>query len=386
MAMSAQEPPTPSLDELRGNVHPALHALRRQGPVVWVDSLDAWVVLTRDLAVEVLLDDQTFTVDDPRFSTAQVVGPSMLSLDGTDHQRHRGPFATPFRRRPSISNHAEQIESIAKELAAELPDGEADLRASIAEPLAVATITQGLGLEGVDPGELRSWFHSIVAGVESVSSGDAVTRSAIDAFAALSDAVDRTSRISGTLMNQIRSTGDLSDGELRSNTAIMLFGAIETSEGMIANMFFHLLGNPGSLRELTDNPDLVAAAVEESLRMEPAATLVDRFTTAPTKLAGIDLPERAHVSVSLAAANRDPAVFSAPDSFDLHRPNTGAHLSFVHGPHACIGMHLARLEAIAAVTAVITECPGLKSATARPPGPTGLVFRKPDTVMADCHR
>jgi len=380
------EPPPPSLEELRGNIHPILHTLRDQGSLVWVDSLDAWVVTTRALAIEVLLDDQTFTVDDPRFSTAQVVGPSMLSLDGPDHQRHRGPFSTPFRRRPSANNHREQIESTARTLAAELPDGTADLRTTIAEPLAVATISEALGLEGVDPGELRTWYRLIVAGVESVSSGGDVTRSSLDAFAALSEAVDRTSRIDGTLMSRIHNSGSLSDEELRSNTAIMLFGAIETSEGMIANAFFHLLENPTSLRRLVTNRELVPAAVEESLRMEPAATLVDRYTTAPVRLAGVDLPERAHLSVSLAAANRDPDVFADPDNFDIERPNAGSHLSFVHGPHACVGMHLARIEAVAAIAAVIAECPGLSPTNKFPPGPTGLVFRKPDTVIADCRR
>ncbi len=386
MTNNDREFPSPSLEALRGNIHPVLHSLRDHGPLVWVDDLDAWVVTTRELAIEVLLDDRTFTVDDPRFSTAQVVGPSMLSLDGSDHQRHRTPFATPFRRRPSVNHHGEQIVSTARALAADLPDGPADLRSAIAEPLAVATISQALGLEGVDPGELRSWYRLIVAGVESVSSGGAVTRSSLDAFAALSEAVDRTSRVDGTLMNQIHNTGNLSDEELRSNTAIMLFGAVETSEGMIANAFFHLLRNPSSLRELIADPGLVPAAVEESLRMEPAATLVDRYTTMPVNLAGVSLAERDHISVSLAAANRDPQVFPDPDRFDIHRPNAGSHLSFVHGPHACVGMHLARLETIAAITAVLSECPGLTPTTATPPVPTGLVFRKPDTVVADCRR
>ena len=52
-----------------------------------------WLVTRRDLCIEVMRDARRFTVDDPRFSTAQVVGPSMLSLDGDEHRRHRDPFA-----------------------------------------------------------------------------------------------------------------------------------------------------------------------------------------------------------------------------------------------------------------------------------------------------
>ncbi|MEQ1704289.1 MAG: cytochrome P450, partial [Ilumatobacteraceae bacterium] len=62
--------------------HQVLHSLREHGPVVWLPSIGGWVVLSRQLAISVMRDAATYTVDDPRFSTAQVVGPSMLSLDG----------------------------------------------------------------------------------------------------------------------------------------------------------------------------------------------------------------------------------------------------------------------------------------------------------------
>ena len=73
--------------------HQVLHSLREHGPVVWLPSIGGWVVLSRQLAISVMRDAATYTVDDPRFSTAQVVGPSMLSLDGAAHRRHREPFA-----------------------------------------------------------------------------------------------------------------------------------------------------------------------------------------------------------------------------------------------------------------------------------------------------
>ena len=86
-----------TLADLEGDPHPVLAGLRATGPAAWVPVLGAWLVTGYDLAVAVLRDARTFTVDDPRFSTAQVVGPSMLSLDGTPHTRHRGPFNRAFR-------------------------------------------------------------------------------------------------------------------------------------------------------------------------------------------------------------------------------------------------------------------------------------------------
>ena len=86
-----------TLDELDTDPHGPLAALREREPVSWVPVLDGWLVTRRDLCIEVMRDAATFTVDDPRFSTAQVVGPSMLSLDGETHRRHRDPFAVALR-------------------------------------------------------------------------------------------------------------------------------------------------------------------------------------------------------------------------------------------------------------------------------------------------
>src|SRR6476619_6440577 len=86
-----------TLAVLEQNPHQALARLREREPVTWVPALEAWFVTRRDLVLEVMRDEETYTVDDPRFSTAQVVGPSMLSLDGEEHGRHREPFARPFR-------------------------------------------------------------------------------------------------------------------------------------------------------------------------------------------------------------------------------------------------------------------------------------------------
>jgi cytochrome P450 len=81
------------------------------------------------------------------------------------------------------------------------------------------------------------------------------------------------------------------------------------------------------------------------------------------------------VVISIAAANRDPAVFDDPDRFDVTRDNARLHLAFAHGPHVCIGMHLARLEAHTAISRVLDRLPGLQPI--QPTAPQGLVFRKP---------
>ncbi len=73
--------------------------------------------------------------------------------------------------------------------------------------------------------------------------------------------------------------GDLTTAEVVSDAAVVMFGGIDTTDGMIANAVLHLLSDPGQLELVRVDPRLVPAAIEESLRLEPAAALVDRYAT-----------------------------------------------------------------------------------------------------------
>jgi len=177
---------------------------------------------------------------------------------------------------------------------------------------------------------------------------------------------------------------DLSEEQIISNAAILLFGGIETSEGMIANALYFLLSNPDVLEEVKSNPTLIANVIEESLRLEPAASVVDRFTTEDTVLGDIHIPEGDLVRVSLTGANCDPAIFPEPDSFNIYRDNLRSHVSFAQGPHVCLGLHLARLETQLALEIILSELPNLQldisSTNLELAKPTGLIFRKPITL------
>jgi cytochrome P450 len=266
-----------TLAALETDPHPVLARLRAAAPVTWVPVLGAWLVTGYGEAVAVLRDARTFTVDDPRFSTATVVGPSMLSLDGPRHARHRAPFTRTFRSDEVHARLAAFIRAEAGRLVTVIePRGAGELRRAVAGPLAAAVMAEVLGL--------------------------------------------RAGR------------------------------------------------------------GLIPAAIEESLRLEPAAAVVDRYATADAVLAGAPIRAGDQVTVSIAAANRDPSVFAAPDAFDVRRPNAAQHLAFAHGPHFCIGAHLARLEAQVAVDTVLQRLPRLRLDPRYGSAVRGLVFRKP-TVL-----
>ncbi len=147
--------------DLDADPHPLLRTLREQEPVSWVPALGGWLVTSRELALRVLRNPAAFTVDDPRFTTARVVGSSMLSLDGAEHRRHRDPFVAALRQ----AEPQEQLTGFTEDCAARLvealaPAGEAELRRGLAGPLAVAVVAELLGLAwhapGHDPGLVRS--------------------------------------------------------------------------------------------------------------------------------------------------------------------------------------------------------------------------------------
>lgn len=356
--------------------HQVLHELREASSVTWISDLGCWLVTNRSHALEVLRNAETFTVDDERFSTGQVVGPSMLTSDGAAHARQRMPFARAFGAR-SVRGWEPHVESIANSLVAWIaPDGGADLGAELARPLAVETIIYALELTDTDADELSAWYSAIARGVDVVSNGFRLPKPSLDAMNALRKRILASARQPDSVLGTIGK--DLSDAELASNAAVVLFGAIETSEAMTANALWFALNTPGAFGRLTDRT-LIDVAIEESLRLEPGAAVVDRYATHNVKLAHADIKRGDLVRVSLAAANRDPAVFDDPDRFDLGRTNAGDHLGFVQGPHACLGARLARVQTRAAMHACLNRLPDLALDHDAAP-PTGLIFRKPERL------
>jgi cytochrome P450 len=359
-----------TLRDLQEDPHPLLARLRTSEPVSWLGVRGGWLVTRYDLATRVMRDPTTYTVDDPRFSTSQVVGPSMLSLDGADHTRHREAFAHPFRPATVQARFAGFIEAEADRLISAIrPAGSAELRREFAGPLAAAVVTEALGLPDVDVDTLLTWYAAIVAAVSEVTAGGPVTAAGADAFAQLRTAVIRTLAPEG-----------LREDEVASNAAVLMFGGIDTTEGMILNAVRHLLVDPGALALVRDHPDLLPNAIEESIRLEPAAAVVDRYATRDVELAGARIQRGDLVSVSIAGANRDPAVFSDPDRFDIRRANARENLAFAQGPHFCLGAQLARTETTIAIGRLLDCLRGLRLDPEYPNAPRGLVFRKPPAL------
>src|ERR671930_2257487 len=160
-----------TVEQLAADPHPLLARLREREPVSWLPAFDGWLVTRRDLALQVMRDPDTFTVDDPRFSTGRVVGRSMLTVDGAEHRRHRDPFARPFRRDAVLERFTPVVEAqVARLIDAIEPAGRAELRRGFAGPLAAGVVAAMLGLEPIAQTVL-GWYDAIGAGGSGTPAG-----------------------------------------------------------------------------------------------------------------------------------------------------------------------------------------------------------------------
>jgi cytochrome P450 len=224
------------------------------------------------------------------------------------------------------------------------------------------------------------WYRAMVAGVDTVSRGGDPPAAALQAVAAIRDHVGRSLRRPARDTVLTAAAADSTDaGLLAADVAILLFGGVDTAESMTAIAAHHLLTHPDALDQVRADPALLPRAIQESLRLEPAATRVDRYATADAEVAGSRIRAGDLVVVSLSAANRDPGVFADPDRYDIHRRNAAEHLAFAVGPHYCLGVHLTTLQTTLALGMLLDRFPGIHAAGPLPPV-TGFVFRKPVSV------
>jgi len=159
--------------------------------------------------------------------------------------------------------------------------------------------------------------------------------------------------------------GGFSTDAVTTAVISLLLGGFETTIQMLSGTLASLLLNPAACAEVRADPTRVGDAIEESFRWANPSAGLYRLVQADTSVAGLDLAAGSMVYLCIASAHYDPAVHRDPDVFDLDR--RAAHLGFGLGPHYCAGAPLAKIEAAAAVTALLDAFPNLRLDPAHPP-------------------
>lgn len=367
---------------LASDPYPVLAHLRAVAPVWWADAMGRWLITSRAAVVEVLRRPDLFTTQDPRSPLLRTFGPQMLAVDGEEQNRHRRPFGGPFRLRQVREELGIRLASRATELLDRCGDGPLHLNPLAAE-MAVGTVVDLLGLMTRDLPGVRQWYEALAACLAD-KQGNQGGKNGPEAEVAMQAIAELTAQArslgSRGLLPETEQFGDLSEEEVVSNTVLILFGGIETTESMILNAAWAIGTQPGVEQgAIAADPALLSSAIEESLRWEAAVQTLTRFTTTEVELGGVRIPAGAVVECMTGGANRDPGHFARPDEFLPNRSNASDHVTFGFGRHLCLGLHLARLEAATFLQQLMARRLLVVDASRSQP-PSGHEFRKPECL------
>ena len=316
-------------------------------------------------------DDEARTVRQEQLDRAKTAkrATSMLFLNPPDHTRQRALVSRAFTPR-----RVEQLRASIRTLADTMVDefveaGGGDLLEALAFPLPVAVIGTMVGVPPADWPQFRSLITASAGGLEPTASADdlrAAEKSGEqvrDYFAEL--LAERKARPQDDLLSdliQVEEAGDsLSEGEVIAVSILLFAAGFETTTNLIGNGMGALLRHPEQMRKLWSDPSLLPTAVDEVLRWDSPVQLDGRTVLEPAEIAGEPVEVGTRVVTLLGAANRDPAQFSDPETFDVTR-SEGPPMSFASGIHYCLGANLSRAEGQEVFGALIERCAGIELA------------------------
>jgi cytochrome P450 len=292
--------------------------------------------------------------------------PSMLLMDEPGHRRLRSLVSAPFTP-AAVERWRPRTREVVQRVLDGIKGEEFDLIADFAGPIPTVVIAELLGVDAGLHAQFKQWSDlSVQIGFNPFPTEQQVVAGE-KAFKALDDffyeEIERRAGNPGddllSAMIRAEEEGDkLTRDEIVAQCNLLLVAGNVTTTDLIGNGVKALLDYPEQLQKLRDDPALIENAVEEMLRYDSPVTNSGRIAHADIELGGCPAVKGESLSTSLAAANRDPAIYPEPDRFDIGREDTH-HQSFGGGRHLCLGAHLARLEAQEAILGLLARYPRL---------------------------
>ncbi|HET8601706.1 MAG TPA: cytochrome P450 [Segeticoccus sp.] len=376
----------------------------------WPEGSGYWLVLRHEDVERVVKDAATFSswlggtqIRDPGSEPdLAFVRRMMLNMDPPEHSRLRRMLAKSFTPR-AVARLEEQVRThvtgIVDRMLGDAASGTCDFAKDVAADLPLLTLADVLGVPAQDRWLLFDWSNRVIGWQDP----DYATSASFDPASGTDMAREalalRPSPGPDGLMPDPRSREGMLDlytyahalGELKradpgDDVMSMLMAQRDDSGGSVTveefeNLFwlFAVAGNetlrngiPGGMQSLLWHPDtqqalrqdpsLIGPAVEEMLRWWTPVMTFRRTATRDVTVAGVPMARGDKVVVSFASANRDPALFASPDTFDVRREGARAHLAFGHGPHFCLGAHLARVQVRVMFTELLTRTSWIEAA------------------------
>lgn len=362
--------------------YPQYDQFRAAEPVHWSEKLRSWVLFRHDDVAAFFRDDRRLSAD--RSKAAKWKGPALpegqrLRTVSTDPPEH-GPVramltATLGPRIRAVGARVDQLiavlldrvgTAVGRVVERSALPRDFDLIDDFAYPLPINVIAELFDIPQADRLQFRAWSHDIARGMDRFYSGGDSSRGLTEMGTYFYQLVLAHQGTAGEdlvhrLLHAEHHGDRLSELEVVAMCTALVFGGHETTVNLLGNGMLSLLRHPDQLERLRDEPALIEPAVEELLRFDSPAQFISRTVAVDFEWRGQPLRTGDAMLASLGAANRDPAAFDAPHRLDLARsPNP--HLAFGLGTHFCPGAQLSRIEARAALPALLRRFPTLRLA------------------------
>jgi cytochrome P450 len=325
--------------------YPTYARWQADSPIFRAEDTGQWVLTRHDDVRSVLKS----SVDYSSKAMGEQGNPlPLLTDDPPKHTQLRALVDRAFTMR-MLKLMEDWVDDLARDMVATLPAGEpVDIVQALTIPLPVAVISRMMGIPAGRADDFKRWSDALTGTLAGASMEDR-QQDILEMAAFFQDMIpERRSAPGEDLISSVANAeieGErLTDQEIVGFCILLLIAGNETTTNLLGNLFNIAADRPEVWSALSDDPKLIDAAVEETLRFDAPVQFLMRKATRPMHYHGQDVAEGENVTVVMAAANRDPDVYEHPDQFRLDRKKNHHH-TFGFGIHFCIGAPLARMEA-----------------------------------------
>jgi len=352
---AAMQPPKitdVSIESMMDNPYPVFEKMRKQAPVVWLESARINLVIGFDEIQLVERNADIFASTNPVSLMNRVMGHSLMRKDGQEHRIERQALEGTFSPAVVKQHWAPIFRSISDQLIGEMlaKGNEADLFADYAVPMASLSLLEIIGFKTVSWQDLADWSQLLMDGVGNYALDEDVFARAKVVSDSIDEAIDavidnlRDNPDPSAISSMLHAPSPLTLEQIRANVKVIVGGGLNEPRDSILTVMYGLLANPEQKEAVMNDPALCKIAFEEAVRWISPIGMYPRRVTRDTLLGGVELKEGDQLGVCVGAANRGIAAIEDPSEFNILRGKPRVpHLAFGAGPHFCAGTWVARM-------------------------------------------